>query len=198
MKIEARSKLQFLRDNFARLPQQAHPLWHPLGFVSCVIDTIDDVSTTRIHLWPSGERRTKNPDWPIHTHRYHLSSLILSGRVRDRQYRIVDGKDYSIYEVEYFNYDSSIRENSRRASAVLIADEIYDAGQQYSVSAGIFHQSIVELDSTALTLVVQSEITQEAPIVLGKASGQTYPYDRVEYDGKAFWSTVEECLKTTW
>src|SRR4051794_32516353 len=107
MKIEAASFIAYLSKEIPLLEVTCAPLWHPLGFVSCVIKESKGDHVVRLHYWPKGERRVKNPDWPIHTHSYHLSSYVLCGVVRDLQYQRSSG-DRSIYAVKYFEGGSEI------------------------------------------------------------------------------------------
>src|SRR5437879_13738561 len=72
------------------------PLWHPLGFVSVVVKE-DDAVAIRLHYWPAGERRPKNPNWPIHNHVFELCSTIITGEIIDRQYESCDGLERQIY-----------------------------------------------------------------------------------------------------
>lgn len=88
MKAEFSDTLNFLHENLENFSSTLVPLWHPLGFVSCVIDELPSSHVVRVHYWPKSQRRVKNPDWPIHTHTYRLRSLVLAGEVRDIQYRI--------------------------------------------------------------------------------------------------------------
>ena len=102
MKTEASSFVPYLASDLPHLRRTCTPLWHPLGFVSCVIKDDANEATVRVHYWPKGERRVKNPDWPIHTHTYDLSSFILAGRIRDLQYRVRSGEALTVYEVSYY------------------------------------------------------------------------------------------------
>jgi len=194
MKIEARNFLRFLSENLGQLSETHQPLWHPLGFVSCLIKKEDGSHSVRVHYWPNGERRVKNPDWPIHTHSYELSSLVLSGTVRDIQYSSVIGTDYSLYSVRYFGEDSEIVRTSEKISVQVSIDAFRHSGDQYSVARGTFHQTQVDSETSALTLVALSDMTGEPPLVLGHAAEESYPYDRAGFDKKFFWDKVKECV----
>jgi hypothetical protein len=194
MKINASSQVDYLRENLSKLATDCQPLWHPLGFVSCVIRDEPRDRLVRVHYWPKDERRTKNPDWPIHTHVYDLSSLVLMGRVRDMQYRKKRGSEYAVYSVSYKDSDSSISRTGQDLSIELSVDQYHVAGQEYLVPVGSFHQTMVPPDESALTLVVLSNFQDKAPLVLGQPGNQSYPYNRIAFDRGTFWRTVEHTI----
>jgi len=195
MRIDASSKLNFLRENISELAVSAQPLWHPLGFTSCVIQDIPNVLKARIHYWPKNERRVKNPNWPIHTHVYELSSLILHGCVRDIQYDLLEGEEHKVYSVSYSGENSAIEQTDRRLSISSSVDSVRSIGDEYHVPAGVFHQSVVPREKTAITLVVLSNFSDCKPEVLGNDGDQSYPYERKPYDRSIFWDQVNKALE---
>lgn len=197
MKTEASDLLAFLRENLRALSSDIVPLWHPLGFVSCVIDEMPGNYVARVHYWPNGERRVKNPDWPIHTHSYTLSSLVLDGCVRDLQYRKAEGNDWRVYTVNYFNGGSAISKTGESIGLITDLDELRSAGDQYQVDRGIYHQTQVPASQSAVTLVLLTNHGSEAPKVLGSALESRYPYDRVPFDAHRFWNAVEKAIRNT-
>lgn len=194
MKINALDYFSFLENHINLLSENTIPLWHPLGFVSCVIYSVKGEYDIRVHFWPKGERRTKNPDWPIHTHSYALSSVVLKGRVRDLQYKVVDGSDHSAYKVNYFDGGSEIVKTGTTMALKESVNTIHETGEQYTVEQGIFHQSCVDLDQKAVTLVALSEMTRNAPLVLGSDADARYPYERLPFDRELFWTEVKEAI----
>ena len=193
MQTDITDCFNFLCIHLERLAVKITPLWHPLGFVSCVIDE-SPLYTTRVHYWPPGERRVKNPDWPIHTHSYGLKSLVLSGSVRDLQYRVEPGNQWSIYSVNYYEGGSEIIRTPRGVNVALAINEIRAAGEQYEVQRGVFHQTQVSNDQAAVTIVLLSDHGTEAPMVLGSEQAEKYPYDRIEYDPALFWTAVRKAI----
>lgn len=195
MKTDILDSCDFLNNNLKRLASKVVPLWHPLGFVSCVVDESPGHHVTRVHFWPPGERRVKNPDWPIHTHTYALKSLVLSGAVRDLQYRVIPGDHWCIYSVKYHEGGSEIVRTSERVDVVVEVDEMRHAGQQYEVPRGVFHQTQVAHDQAAVTVVRLSNHGAEAPKVLGAEQAEKYPYNRIEFDPGLFWAAVREAVE---
>ncbi|WP_345956698.1 hypothetical protein Q9323_07760 [Pseudomonas fulva] len=194
MKTNALDHINFLLQNIDTLAASIQPLWHPLGFVSCVIRDNPGQLTLRVHYWPPNERRTKNPDWPVHTHSYALSSLVLHGNIEDIQCEITDGEEFSIYKVSYLNGDSEISRTDKRTRISKYTSEMRIAGEQYRVERGVFHQSVVKLSESAVTFVALSESSCEAPFVLGGNGDDTYPYDRTPFNQEVFWSAVRYAI----
>ena len=195
MKTDTYSQLSFLRDNFSKVSLESQPLWHPLGFVSCIVREEGRTYTTRLHYWPKYERRTKSPNWPIHTHAYDLSSLILDGRIYDIQYKLVAGSGYAIYSVEYFGESSTINYTNEKASIAKVTDGVHVAGEEYSIPIGSFHETRVPMDECAVSLVVLSNFSDRRPLVLGRGEGQRYRYDRAAFDKTIFWTRMGEVIR---
>jgi hypothetical protein len=195
MKIDVASQLTYLTENFDVLQRECKPLWHPLGFSSCLILNNVGKLNLRIHYWPESERRTKNPDWPIHTHTYHLSSLVLEGTIRDIQYTTTAGEDYSVYSVSYNDENSEIAKTDRKVSILHTNDISRSKGETYTVERGVFHQSQVDFGKSAITLVALSDFAKDAPLVLGKdMPEERFPYDRAPFDSETFWRAVHAGL----
>lgn len=197
MEASVRSALPFLRRELPRLKRDFVPLWHPLGFVSCIIYEESKFLTIRVHYWPPGKRRVKNPDWPIHTHCYDLSSLILLGCVQDIQYGTRTGDSYTVYNVNYYEGGSEIVDTRSNISLVETVNETRVAGEQYVVNRGIYHQTLVQKNECAVTVVVLSNFSEEAPKVLGTSAAVRYPYDRRPFDKYCFWGAVTRALEAT-
>ena len=196
MKIEAKSQLEFLRENIREISVMRQPLWHPLGFVSCVVRDESEKYIARIHYWPKSERRPKKPNWPIHTHTYHLSSYIVDGRVRDIQYCLNEGTEYAVYSVSYLEDNSEIFPTNQFNSARKIVDVVREKGEEYSVPIGLFHQTKVPLNESSITLVVLSNFTNSEPSVLGKPGGKSYSYERTFFDKTAFWNRIGNVIES--
>lgn len=190
MKISANEYFPFLVDNLEDLIKTKEPLWHPLGFTSCLIEEVKNVREIRVNYWPLHQRRTKNPDWPIHTHRYHLSSMVLAGSVEDIQYVTEDGSSDHIYEVRYSGKDSEIKKTSNRISLKENICNSRKAGEVYEVERGVFHQSYVGMGESAITLVALSNFSDVNPLVVGQEGSEFYPYERKSFSADHFWSKV--------
>ena len=187
--------LGFLQENFDSLSANLVPLWHPLGFVSCVINDVSSSHIARVHYWPKGERRVKNPDWPIHTHTYRLQSLVMKGVVRDLQYHVQSGSEWCEYSVNYYSGGSVIVRTPNEVNAIVAVDELRRSGNYYEVPRGVYHQSFVPYEQSAVTLVLLTDHNSETPKVLGSKLEERYPYDRISFDRKLFWEAIKEALE---
>lgn len=196
MRISASEYFSFLVDNLEELSKTKQPLWHPLGFTSCLIDEVKNVREIRINYWPLQERRTKNPDWPIHTHRYHLSSMILAGSVQDIQYDTEGGNTDHIYEVRYSGKDSEIKKTNSGISLKENTCISRKTGEVYEVAKGVFHQSYVGMEETAITLVALSDFSDVNPLVVGQEANEFYPYERKPFSANNFWSKVSHAVNS--
>lgn len=195
MKTEIPDLLSFLRENFGSLSADLVPLWHPLGFVSCVIDEVSSSHIARVHYWPEGERRVKNPNWPIHTHTYRLQSLVLAGAVRDLQYRVQPGTELCEYSVSYYSGGSEIVRTPNEVDTFAKVDELRLPGSRYEVPRGVYHQTLVPHEQSAVTLVLLTDHGSDAPKVLGTKLAERYPYDRVSFDRERFWDAINNALE---
>lgn len=194
MRTRASLQVDYLRAHFSEISSTCHPLWHPLGFVSCLVPSEECNYTTRVHYWPKFGRRYKDPNWPIHTHAYDLSSCILEGRVRDLQYQAERGGDYAVYSVSYSGEDSNLVLTDQRRSIKKLVDEVREVGDEYSIPVGTFHQTVVPIGESAITLVVLSNFGEASPLVLGTPKRKCYGYVRVKYSREAFWKNIGESI----
>jgi len=195
MKAEFSDTLNFLHENLENFSSTLVPLWHPLGFVSCVIDELPSSHVVRVHYWPKSQRRVKNPDWPIHTHTYRLRSLVLAGEVRDIQYRISPGSEWCVYSVNYYSGGSEIIRTPHEVDAIVEIDELRRSGNHYEVPRGVYHQTLVPIEQTAITLVLLTDHDSDTPKVLGSKLAERYPYNRVPFDRYEFWGKIRDSLE---
>lgn len=200
MRPELIEAAQWVRANISSLSNEVQPLWHPLGFVSCIVSTDVSGNVFRLHYWPQNERRPKKPDWPIHTHLFDLSSLVLAGSIRDKQYRTIAGTQFQPFEVEYVGEDSSIRQSGDTVDILAISESELLPHSCYSVASGVFHESYVQMETEAATLVCCKNHSKKPPIVLGPTAEflaevvKKFSYDRFPYDPIIFWRRISETL----
>jgi hypothetical protein len=196
MSIDLYSCLATIAARLPELSSSITPLWHPLGFVSCIVEPRALDHLVRLHYWPKKDRRPKSPDWPIHTHKFDLSSLVLLGQVRDIQYRPAEGDRFGVYAVRYQGDDSTIVPTHKETSIETVVDAVRSAGESYSVPIGTFHQTVVSIDAEALTLVVCTNFSEADPLVLGSSEAGVYSYHRAEFDRAFFWARVSAAVGT--
>lgn len=73
-------------------------------------------------------------------------------------------------------------------------DELRRSGTHYEVPRGVYHQTLVPYEKSAITLVLLTDHGSEAPKVLGSKLAERYPYDRISFDHHRFWSAIREAM----
>lgn len=195
MRTKAIGALKKIQNEIGVLSVEVLPLWHPLGFVSCVVFKENNI-VTRLHYWPKDERKPKKPNWPIHTHIFKLSSLILSGSLRDVQYHRFPGNDYAAYQVQYMGEDSILVEKGEKCRIGIVRDSILYPHGFYYIEEGVFHESKVDLHQETLTLAQCFEYSSDEPIVLAPVTEcagsdvSSLQYIRQPYNSGLFWERV--------
>ena len=188
--------VDWLLDHFQDI-KDTDVLWHPLGFCGATIERGSDYHL-KVHYWPKGDRRPKTPNWPIHTHRFELESLVLAGKITDVQYRTDKaGSDWNQYAVEYIGDEkrnSSWTDACKHANLTEISQTTFQAGDKYRVAKGTAHQSVVSETVATLTFVKTWDRSPEGPIVFGNEQGGDFFYERNKFKTELFWSQVRKAI----
>ena len=164
-----------------RLVLNSNPMWHPLGFVSATLLKQED-QTLKIHLWPRGTRKEKEPNWPIHDHSFHITSRVLVGEVGNAEYRVTRGHQFRLYRVEYHGNDSVLCPTNECVDCVEHCRTVTRAGAEYALPLGVYHQNVVPRSETALTLVIKAGAAKQSPNVVGDLVAPHLPiYRRVPF-----------------
>jgi hypothetical protein len=124
--------------------------FHNNGFAMLRLAVYPDGSMLRLHYWPSGEVRNAN----VHSHRWDMSSYILKGSYRARNY--VESEQ-GIYCDKYYcpegkdgKYEFDL---IGPAWLRVVTDRVYTAGDRYDMSAGLVHSVDEILTSELISLV---------------------------------------------
>lgn len=155
--------------------------WHPLGFVHSKLCHIPNIGDLRLHVWLEDNRKTQFPPMPIHDHIFQVNSFVLAGSVTNHVYEIGSdsGSLYRIYEAEYAHGGSHLKPTEELLTCDLESSITYNKGDFYQVERDIFHETTVENESFAATLVIATEKDQtEQPKILGPTNGNDYFYKR--------------------
>ncbi len=166
----------------AGLPAELEAHRHPLGFWHVSLGNTSE-GTIRLHLWPRSSRYPQAPHWPIHTHTFDLQSIVLVGSIENRLYTTQTAHDGShrVYEVNYSEADSVLRDTGRIVQASLSGCSAVTARQGYRVSVSEFHETAVPDNCFAATLVLAKQVSRSeaVPLVLGDLHGLSeYRYSR--------------------
>jgi hypothetical protein len=151
---------------------------HPLGFIHIDITPMalrpEPVETLRMHLWQTDVVETDDAG-ALHDHTWALSSLVLVGGLKNRNYvasRDSDGK-FDGVRVTYGTANEFVIED--RWNLALAEERDVRAGQGYRIPPGVVHETEIVLVPT-VTLVRAAEdpgCARQGPLLL--ASTGTRP-----------------------
>jgi GrpB-like predicted nucleotidyltransferase (UPF0157 family) len=165
------------------------PLWHPLGFVSCTI-CAGLGWALKVHVWPKGSRRAKQPNWPIHDHLFRIDSRLLQGSIRNRVYEVRAGESLEMYSVDYESKASTLVPTGRFVDVTLARSAIQATDSRYVVELGEFHHSYVPTNALAASVVLKTARIEAHPFVIGRrqtTAAQLPLYERATYPPDVFW-----------
>jgi hypothetical protein len=171
---------------------------HPLGFLHVTLmDTAD--TSIRLHIWKPGERLVQEPAWLIHTHTFELTSMVLSGKLKNRVYSWTDDPiagERRLYQTTYDDNSSSLIATDRVGKIQHESTSEISQGGQYTVPYGYFHQTeVVENQFTATIALTKKYLGN--PLVVGSIGGATsHSYIRSELDGGARHQIIDEVTRS--
>jgi hypothetical protein len=134
---------------------------HPLGFLHVELTPLlrlPRAERLRLHIWPSTSY-LGDPAGNIHDHTWSLTSVVLRGSLRDRNYEPIpcERGAYTGTRVVYGEQNAFVDDS--RYSLEKVADRTVVPGQVYKVPARVVHRTDV---TTAQTVtVVLAEETQD-------------------------------------
>lgn len=152
---------------------------HPLGFISTVIAK-DDLRNLRLHIWPRGRSIRQQPYFGIHNHTFHLHSWVLAGAVTNLTYNLLSNRqEKRLYSVAYDDLHSCLHSTSTLVGIELEQTTSYNVGENYTLEAGVFHESRILHDMLTVTCVLATGSHCGAPKVVGPVAGsRCYEYAR--------------------
>ncbi len=153
---------------------------HPLGFLA-LIWRIDQYRVVRLHYWKKSFDWHQSDGLDIHDHVFSFISVLLFGRVVNKEYDIVPGAIGAecIYRTEYFAGGSKLVRGSANVSLRLVAEQRYSAPDVYAMKSGILHRT--ELNSEeAVTLLAVRYISynRDGARVVGPDMGRQIDFSR--------------------
>jgi hypothetical protein len=186
---DPRVELLPLIGMLASQPERFPATKHVLGFLHCKLGELDG-RTLRLHIWPDTERLYGDPQWPVHTHHWTISSAVVAGHVVNETFAVwpdIQGQS-QLYEVHYAgNGLSERRRTDERVVVVKNDSETWRAGDRYDIPLGTYHSTTVPEGTFAATIIVTGTRTDALPLVLGQASGKAqYHYSAEEPAAEAW------------
>jgi hypothetical protein len=135
---------------------------HPLGFL-CLPMWREGEYGVCVHVWSSLLRSVHTTTSPIHSHSWDLTSFVLYGQVDNRVIQVDDdvAGSHRMFEIQSTGGLDEIRATPRLVRWVERDREVAGPGDIYHLPAGRFHESIVDIDQGAATVVLGQ--TRAAP-----------------------------------
>lgn len=156
---------------------------HPLGFLSCRLLT-EGPRNLRLHFWPQSGGAQQHPNCQIHDHLFEFRSWVLAGTLENVEYGLSPkGQKFAVYRTEYAGHQSSLVKTGEVRRLAELSRDTIATGASYCVRAGILHETIRVGLSPAVTALVTTDVSNEAPLVLCSVEGpERYTYERHTVD----------------
>lgn len=170
------------------------PRVHGNGFIQLDVDEF-----SRFHFWGHpGIPKQKVPT-PIHDHIFGFYSIVLSGSVENREYKLVHPTSvratYQIYEaVVRDKDDTELRlKDSTFVSKFMTECEIIEKGNHYSIKPFVFHETLPR--EISITFIQKRDIRKGKPRIL--VPSYTRPdneFGRYGFSEDYLWEIIEEII----
>ncbi|USH04374.1 hypothetical protein K6Q96_21800 [Grimontia kaedaensis] len=153
--------------------------WHPLGFMMATL--LDEGrEKIRLHLWTNTFDKAQKPTWLIHDHKFDLTSWVLSGSIKNIEYKdLALPETHQLYSVSYSSTGSVLTKLDKVYSLAVDKTQEVNEGEAYRISAGTFHQSLSLSSKTTVTICHTTDKKNTPPLVIGDIDGmEQYYYQR--------------------
>lgn len=153
--------------------------WHPLGFMMATL--LDEGGEKiRLHLWTNTFDKAQNPTWLVHDHKFDLTSWVISGSIKNIEYKdLTLPETHQLYSVSYNSMGSVLTKLGQGYSLAVDKTQEVNEGETYRISAGTFHQSLSLSSRTTVTLCHTIDKKNSPPLVVGDIDGMDqYYYQR--------------------
>ena len=156
---------------------------HPLGFLACTL-FVEGARKVRLHFWPLVGAIQQSSECQIHDHLFEFRSWVFSGAVENVEYiASPTGQEFAVYQAEYIGDCSKLTKTNSILQLSVRKRCTYGIGSSYEVPASVFHETKRVGTSPAFTVLVTSDVSTSAPVVLGPLDGsQSYMYEREVID----------------
>lgn len=166
---------------------------HGLGFIQVKLP-----ANKRLHVWhPDLPRRTCYAHSAIHNHRFSFESLVLKGEQINRRWSIAlhPKGSHDVISHDGPRSPKGGRESfvAARANVVAESEEIYRAGQYYSMPALAYHDTPnADVVVTLMTKISEVRIHANSLIEHGHTFDQNF--DRFQLTPERLWAIVIDAL----
>jgi len=154
---------------------------HPQGFLTFKLGlSTDKKEALRFHVWLPNKREIAEKEFPIHDHVFGFTSLLLTGNMTNHVYEVAPSPTETgnrLFRVDYTNVneDTIVREPPP-VSVTLASATRHQASDYYTMEAGIYHTSVVPVETLTMTLLsARAAVDKAAPRMVGPASVPNTP-----------------------
>lgn len=156
--------------------------WHPKGFAVFPINNHHKLGMMRLHIWPDTGRITRPDDSPIHTHVWHLCSLILAGTYTETIYEksvaeSTECREYHSATIDYLRDRDSIAPSSKAFLRPVTTTQD-SRGEFHTVPADVPHETHIAEGAFVATLMITSHPISEKATMYSPEEIQTSDYAR--------------------
>lgn len=152
---------------------------HPLGFLACRL-LAEGPRNLRLHFWPLTGAEQQHPQCQIHDHLFEFRSWVLAGTLENVEYGVSpQGCEFAVYRTEYAGHCSSLVKTGETQHLAELGRYTLVPGMSYRVRAGVLHETIRVGATPAFTVLITTDVSTEAPLVLCPPDGpERYTYER--------------------
>jgi hypothetical protein len=130
----------------------------PNGFLTFKLGGHNGDNVLRLHFWPAGMPEKSDSAGP-HDHNFDFTSLVFAGDATmiNTVYNLSspgEADGLNLYRAEYTSHKgANIKHIASGIKPLPVLEEIVSPGQYYSLKAGLFHNSQIQGDKEAITLL---------------------------------------------
>lgn len=182
------------------------PRLHPNGFIQLDLDAAGEM---RLHVWPAQPlpiqgQKTKHP---IHDHNFDMESAIFRGALRNILYqaheltRLEDDVDFPVYRLHSAEMvgatDTVLKPINHRSCAVLqTSAEDFQAGDCYSMSKAVLHESLAVGLTATLVTKLRADPTYRPRVAVPVGITPDNDYRRAASEGdKVLWHVIGRAIE---
>lgn len=155
---------------------------HPLGFLAYRW-SLGNGCVLRVHVWDKNFDWIQKPTWQVHDHVFGFNSVVLTGKIQNKCYRITldsrGKRQWCLYQVTYEACQSQMEEYRNGVSLGMVCTCLQTTGSRYSLPPFEFHRSILRSEFAVTVLSTrQNDRCFSKPLVVGDGVSKNLLFDR--------------------
>ena len=181
-RTELTMKAEQLKETNFELLKSIDGIWHPNGFAVFHLNKTHHLGNLRLHIWPENERVTRPNGATIHTHAWHLCSLVIRGSYAETLFESaqpgeLEAKKYFSASIDYLRDQNAIS-NPRLSILKPTVTATVRSVEFHEVAASIPHETHIPNKSFTATLLFTSPPVAEEVLVYSDGEVQMGTYER--------------------